>query len=277
MEGRQLSSRSDEVRGDGLGRLSLLASALSGRSLRVAPGERGEPAWTDGATVFVDADTSTRDQLAALAVQGSLLAAGSLEPDVVRRLTRRPALARRYLAVEGHRALATNEHLLPLRLRSLIDRTLAVRSDSPAASIAVALSRETIADPPDSFGAIRARHLLASDNRGDASATTREHAWRQQQDQVLVELEEDESDEVHTADPFSSPVGGGGALGRLLQRMLRMVRSLGRRGAGRRRTDASNPRRKARRYPCRVLDRKRRDPGGRRHRRPGDEIPGVGR
>ena len=73
------------------------------------------------ATVFVDADTSTRDQLEALAVQASLLAAGSLEPDVVRRLTRRPALARRYLAVEGHRALAANEHLLPLRVRSLID------------------------------------------------------------------------------------------------------------------------------------------------------------
>jgi nitric oxide reductase NorD protein len=215
------------VSSDALGRLSLLASALSGRNLQVAAGERGEPAWTNGATIFVDADTSTRDQLEALAVQGSLLAAGSLEPDVVRRLTRRPALARRYLAVEGHRALAANEPLLPLRVRSLIDRTVAARGDSPAASIAVALSRETIADPPDSFGAIRARDLLASDHRGDASATTREHGWRQQQDQVLVELEEDESDEVDTAvDPFSSPVGGGGALGRLLQRMLRMVRSL---------------------------------------------------
>ena len=211
----------------GVGRLGLLASALSGRAVQVAPGEPGEPAWTDGRMVFVDAATSTRDQLEALAVQASLLAAGSLSPDVVRRLTRRPALAKRYLAVEGHRALAANEQLLPLPLRSLIDCNVAARGDSPAASLAAALSREAIADPPDNFGAIRARQLLALNDRGGASAATREHVPRGQSNQVLVELEEDENHDVGTAaDLFSSPVGGGGALGRLLQRMLRMVRQL---------------------------------------------------
>ena len=93
-------------------RLSLLASAISGRALQVAPGEPGEPAWTDGRVVFVDASVSRREQVEAVAVQASLLAAGSLDTDVVRRLTRRPALARRYLAVEGHRALAAIEDLL---------------------------------------------------------------------------------------------------------------------------------------------------------------------
>jgi hypothetical protein len=215
------------VSGDTLSKFGLLASALSGRALQVAPGQPGERAWTDGSKVFVDADASPGEQLEALAVQASLLAAGSLEPGVARRFTRRPTLARRYLAIEGHRALAANQHLLPRRVRSLIDGNVAARADSSAASMAVALSRETIADPPDSFGAIRARHLLGSDDRVDASAAAREHVWRQQRDQVLVELEEDESDDVHTgADPFSSPVGGGGALGRLLQRMLRVVRSL---------------------------------------------------
>src|SRR6185295_10606118 len=60
--------------------------------------EPGEPAWTDGRVVFVDAGIGRRAQVEAVAVQASLLAAGSLDPDVVRRLTRRPALARRYLA-----------------------------------------------------------------------------------------------------------------------------------------------------------------------------------
>jgi len=181
--------------------------------------------------VFVDPHASTRHQLEALAVQTSLLSAGSLEPDVVRRLTRRPALARRYLAVEGHRALAANEHLLPLPLRSLIDCNVAARVDSPAASLAAALSREAIADPPDNFGAIRARHLLAVSNRGGISATTREHVPREQRDQVLVELE-GESDDVGTAaDSLSSPTGGGGALGRLLQRMLEAVRQINAGGA----------------------------------------------
>lgn len=211
---------------EGLGRFGLLASALSGRALQVVPGDPGAPAWTDGRMLFVDADTNTRHQLEALAVQASLLAAGSLEPDVVRRLTRRPALARRYLAIEGHRALAANEHLLPRPVRSLIDHCVAARGDSPAASLAAALSRDTIGDPPASFGAIRARPLLASSHPGDTPATTRERVPHSPHGEVLVELEENANDDGASVDLFSSPVGGGGTLGRLLQRMLRMVRQL---------------------------------------------------
>src|SRR4029079_5663962 len=89
-----LSLKNDQGNSDGLGRLSLLASAISNRALQVAPGEAGEPAWTDGNVGFVDANISAREQVEAVTVQASLLAAGSLDIDVVRRLTRRPALAR---------------------------------------------------------------------------------------------------------------------------------------------------------------------------------------
>lgn len=211
---------SEEV---GLGRLSLLASALSGRALQVAPTARGDLPWTDGKTVLIDADASALDQVGVLAVQASLLAAGSLEPHILRRLVRRPALARRYLAVEGHRALAASEHLLPPPARSLIDRDAAVRSDSPAASLATALSRAVIADPPASFGVIHARNLLAE--QAGASAVTDAGQPRERHNQVLAELGEDDND--GTGDMFSSPVGGGGAIGRLLQRMLGVLRRLG--------------------------------------------------
>jgi nitric oxide reductase NorD protein len=217
---------SDEVNADGLQRLGMLASALSGRALQVAPVEPGEPAWTDGSTVFVEPFSSTRDQLEALAVQTSLLAAGSLEPDVVRRL-RRPALARRYLAVEGHRALAANDELLPPLVRSLVDCDVAGRSDSPAASLAAAQSRESIADPPAVFGAIRARNLLAAKSRADTTAATGEHIPRRQPDKALAEIDDGENGEGgDAADVFSSPVGGGGAVGRLFQKMLGVVRQL---------------------------------------------------
>src|SRR5262249_51048535 len=152
------SPSGDAGNSDSTGRLSLLASAISSRALQVMPGEAGEPAWTDGKVVFVDAGISRREQVEAVAVQASLLAAGSLDTDVVRRLTRRPALARRYLAVEGHRALAAIEGLLPPSVRSLIDSDVAARADSPAASLAAALGREAIAEPPDSFGTIHPRH-----------------------------------------------------------------------------------------------------------------------
>jgi hypothetical protein len=219
--------RSEDGNRDGLGRLGLLASAIAGRPLAVAPGGRGEPAWTDGSQVFVDPDLAGHERLEALSVQASLLAAGSLAPDVVRRIARRPALARRYLAVEGHRALAAIGHLLPPSVQPLVDLDVAARADSPAGSLAVALSRDTIDVPPDAFGTIRARRLLASHHRADGAVVRQDLGLRQGRTPLLAELaEEDDREDGSAADPFASPVGGGGALGRLLQRMLEAVRRL---------------------------------------------------
>jgi nitric oxide reductase NorD protein len=216
-----MQPRRDAMSSESPERLSLLASAISSRALQVASGEPGESAWTDGKVVFVDAGISRREQVEAVAVQASLLAAGSLDTDVVRTLTRRPALARRYLAVEGHRALAAIEDLLPPSVRSLIDSDVAARADSPAASLAAARSREAIADPPDSFGTIRARQLLASIGRADGSATTGHHVPREQRDHVLAELAEEDAT---ARDLFSSPVGGRGPLGGWLGQLLEVVR-----------------------------------------------------
>jgi hypothetical protein len=76
----------------GLGRFELLASAVAGRWVEVAPGEAGGPAWTDGVTIFLDSEANERAQLQCLLVQPSLLGAGSLHPDVVQSLARRPTL-----------------------------------------------------------------------------------------------------------------------------------------------------------------------------------------
>jgi hypothetical protein len=218
---------SDGRNADGPGRLGLLASAISGRALRVEAGEPGDPAWTDGRAVFLAAGDTAREQVEALAVQASLLAAGSLAPDVVRRLKRRPALARRYLAVEGHRALAAIEHVLPPTAQSLIDAGVAARADSPASSLAAARSALPTGDPPKSFGAIRARRLLATIDRAARSPVTNGRAARDPCDAVLARLPDEGTAEDRTAaDPFSSPVGGGGALGRLLGKLLRVVRTL---------------------------------------------------
>lgn len=216
----------DEQDGDLVERLGLLASAIAGRDLRVAPGKPGEPAWTDGRAVFVDAGTSARQQVEALVVQASLLGAGSLDRGVVRRLRRRPALARRYLGVEGHRALASIEDLLPPVLGSLVDRTVAARANSPAASLAAALGREAIADPPRVFGTIRARPLLASLDRAEPTETTPGRLPGEARDKGSVELGDEEDEHGAGIDFFSVPGGGEGALGRLLAKLLRPVRRL---------------------------------------------------
>jgi hypothetical protein len=213
-------------KGDGPQRLGMLASALAGRTVAVAPADAGEPAWTDGITVFVDAAASTRRQLESMTVQASLLAGGGLEPDLVRKLLRRPALAKRYLAVEGQRALAANEDLLPFPVRPLIDIDLATRSDSPVESLTVATGREKLEDPPESFGVIRARNLLSARAATEHSEATGAHVPRRGSQKTLAELEEDDTDDEDAMDPFSSPVGGAGVAGKLLQRLMSRVRQL---------------------------------------------------
>lgn len=213
--------------GDGPQRLTLLASALAGRTVVVASGAPGEPAWTDGITVFVDAEASAARQIEAVTVQASLMASGSLAPDLVGKLGRRSGLARRYLAVEGHRALAANDDLLPYAVRSLIDLDLASRTTSPSESLSVARARGDIPDPPASFGVIRARNLLTAHAAASHGESEIAHVPRRDAKKELADLDEDEgADGEDVDDPFSSPVGGGGAIGKLLQHMLRRVRQL---------------------------------------------------
>jgi hypothetical protein len=217
--------RTGEQDGDRPDPLGLLASAIAGRTLRVAPGEPGEPAWTDGSVVFVDAGASRRAKLESLAVQASLLAAGSFAPDVLRRLKRRRALARRYLAVEGHRALTAVADVLPRSVRALVDPGVAARTDSAAASLAAARAAADVPEPPASFGAIRVAPLLAALERTVAAPAQEAQGPRAPRDPVLAGLAEEDGDEGAAFDAFSSPAGG--ALGRLFARMLRPVRRLG--------------------------------------------------
>jgi nitric oxide reductase NorD protein len=137
----------------------MLASALAGRPVAVAELPPGESSWTDGHTIYVDASTRPRTKLEALkaiAVHASMIAAGSLDFEVVRRLVRHPRLARRYLAIEAHRALVANGDVLPSLVSTMGNRDIASRSDSPGASLRIAEGPEAIDDPPPAFGVIRA-------------------------------------------------------------------------------------------------------------------------
>ncbi|SRX94324.1 nitric oxide reductase activation protein [Thiobacillus denitrificans ATCC] [Mycobacterium shimoidei] len=215
----------NNISASALQRWSLLASALSGRNLQVAAAVCGEAAWTDGKTVFVDADTSARRQLEQVAVQACLLAAGSLEPAIVRRLGRRRTLASRYLAVEGHRALAASEELLPPAVWTLCDRDVAGRSDSPAATLSLLRSGAVIKEPPDSFGVIHPRKLLTASKADGPKQKTERHDPRRQR-KHLTDLDDDSDDSDDVVDIFSSPVGGGGVVGRWFKKMLSSVRKL---------------------------------------------------
>lgn len=214
--------------GECVRRFDLLACAWAGRTVRVTRGAGGEPAWTDGVTIVIDPDSGEHDHLAAVAVQSCLIAAGSLDPQIVHGLRRRPKLAARYLAVEGHRALQANLALLPPTLHRLIDHETARRTTSPAASLAWASARRHIDPAPAAFGVIRVKDLLAAaTTRGDDREAEHRHTPIREP-RRLAEL--DDEDELATddagaaADMFS--VGGASTpLGRLLGRFLKSLRS----------------------------------------------------
>lgn len=213
----------------GLERLTLLASAIAGRFAEVAPAEPGEGTWTDGVSIFVGGAASLVEKRRRVAVQAALLGAGSVAPDVVGKL-RRPVLTRRYLAIEGHRALAAHLAVLPGSVRSLLDWSVAARSDSPSASLEIAASREPIDDPPASFGTIRPRKVraalpLATGLRVDAGPHARNP--HRGTGEGLPELDERENYDDPVLELLTSPVGGGGPIGRLLRRLFSDARSRG--------------------------------------------------
>ena len=210
--------------------LGMLASALAGEPVAVAPLDPGEPPWTDGATIFIDPTAGGRANLDSVAVQACLIAAGSLVPDVIGSIARNQRLAKRYLSIEGHRALAANRDLLPVILCSLADPAIAGRSHSAALSLSIASGKEALGDPPTSFGVIRPKKVLAACRR-DAQETTAEtpgHVPRRQGGaNELEELDDAEVDDTDDLDLFTSPVGGGGFIGKWLGKLLSSARKTG--------------------------------------------------
>jgi hypothetical protein len=211
-------------------RLALLASAIAGRPVEVAAAAPGEPPWTDGAVVFVDGEAGRREQVQVVAVQAALLGAGSLAPEVLAGLGRRDAAARRYLAVEGHRALAAHRGVLPVSALAILDPATAARSGSPAASLALATGPQALPAPPAVFGTIRPRRVRPTPPTGSGDRPGAGHDPRPARDQVLRDLDDGEDAGRDAAADLVDPVGGGGgAVGRLLQKLLRSSRA---RGAG---------------------------------------------
>jgi hypothetical protein len=201
--------------------------------MAVAVLQPGEPPWTDGQTIYVDAHARARAKLQAVAVQASMIAAGSLDPDVVRPLVRHPRLARRYLALEAHRALLANSGVLPGSLASMGNRAIAGRSDSPAASLRIAEERAAIDDPAPEFGVIRAAKILALCSRAARQdQETPGHVPRSRGAKELEELDEGAIDDSDDPDLFTSPVGGGGFIGKWLKKMLSSKRRKSRSSGG---------------------------------------------
>ena len=155
-----------------------LAGFLAGRPVDVAVAD--ELAYTDGHVVFVSARADQDRQRREVLVQSALLGAGSLERRYVKRLRARPLLARRYLAVEGHRVLAELTSRLPLAATVIPD--FPVRSTSSEGSLQIALRRTELDAPPDWFGTIKPSKLVRARGETGSRAADAAHAYEMDKD-----------------------------------------------------------------------------------------------
>ncbi|MGW0160076.1 VWA domain-containing protein [Mycobacterium sp. NPDC003323] len=169
--------------------LRLLATFVAGRSLKV--GHAGVP-HTDGQTVFVSAGAPLEHQRREMLLQSALLGAGSLAPDYVKAIRGRRRTARRYLYLEGRRALGELAERLPLAAAILPDGPpLTTR---PAESLAAARGRAPVPDPPDWFGDITPGVLIRTDAGAGTAATDTDLTLRFDLEAVLQNDGEDGDD-----------------------------------------------------------------------------------
>lgn len=139
-------------------RFRLLANFVARRPVEVTEAPAGEAPHTNGRVIFVSADRSVDQQRRQVLLQSALLGAGSLDRRLVGPLRARPALAHRYLSLEGHRVLSDLAPRVPLA--AALARHRESVTSTAEESLEIARSRIKVADPPDWFGVIKPSRLL---------------------------------------------------------------------------------------------------------------------
>ncbi|MDQ2638373.1 MAG: VWA domain-containing protein, partial [Actinomycetota bacterium] len=203
---------------------------MAGRSVDVAEAPGG-PAHTNGQVIFTSAGGSTEQQRREVLLQGALLAAGSLESDLVRGLRARPGLARRYLTLEGRRALSELAGRLPLA--ATLCTGAAPTTASAAESLETVRGRGNVADPPDWFGVIKPARLLSSDAVSGGRATDEDLRLQFSAVDAAEEDQDEEEDDDGPAEEskilklFDNPLFNSEAVGDFLRKLLGTSKSSG--------------------------------------------------
>lgn len=203
--------------------LGMLARAVAGRDLIVAPAQTGHTTHSTGREILLTKGLLPDEQRQAVITQALLLAADSLSEPTLKRLIGRSDAAQRYMSWELARALA----LFGDRLPSRIEHHLRGLTDSPpplskAASQSVdwALTnspRRAPAPLPKHLGQVRPGSLTWQRLKGNPALQTA----TLRHDDVSTHQIEDQEDPLANKllKMFSSPLGGGSLSSLLLKLM----------------------------------------------------------
>ncbi|MCX2931819.1 VWA domain-containing protein [Mycobacterium sp. CVI_P3] len=177
--------------GDDLAIYTMLSRAIADRPVRVTSGGAART-YTDTEVIYVGDSDLVHARDAAL-IQSALIWAGSLEAPIMQRLLGRPSAARRYLAVEAPRALYAIARKLPgAKPERLADLGYKADVHNPTQSLKLALGRSEIQEPPDVYGVVRPRCVLAARPLSLSGATGAGGGSLEMEDDDTEELEEDE-------------------------------------------------------------------------------------
>jgi nitric oxide reductase NorD protein len=210
-----------------LNRFRLLATYIAGRGVDIAA-SADSLAYTDGRVIFVSPDAPPAVQRREAVVQSALLGATSLDSHLVTALRARPTLARRYLALEGHRVLFDLGVRLPLV--AWLRNEHSPRTATPDESLEMARGRGDIADPPDWFGAIKPSRLLGSPAAASGRANDRD--LRLIPEGEVDSNDEDNSEQSRILKLFETPLSSSPTFANFLRKLFGTSRSPGDRAPG---------------------------------------------
>ena len=209
-------------------RFRLLAAFIAGRSVDVAEASAGQPAHTNGRVIFVSAGRPASEQRRELVLQSAMLGAGTLDERLVRTLRARPAVARRYLALEGRRVLAELAERVPLAAALRPDEEPSTTTADE--SLEIARSRTKLAEPPDWFGVIKPSRLLTGAVGAGAPGTSEDLHLEFDLDQSQDDDDADDdqpSDESKILKLFEAPAFSSQALAKFLRKLFGSSASTG--------------------------------------------------
>lgn len=214
-------------------RLRLLATFIAGTSVEVTDAKPGESAHTNGSVIFVSANGSAEEQRREMLIQSALLGAGSLDRRLVKALRARPAVARRYLALEGRRVLADLATRMPLA--AAITGGGKPTTATAEKSLEMARGQGTVDAAPPWFGVIKPSQVLAPS--AVASGKAADEELRLEFDLTAVPEADDDGDgeeaeESKILNLFDNPLFKSTAAMEFLRKLLGSSRTAGDGDAG---------------------------------------------
>lgn len=208
------------------GRYLFLASAIAGRRVSVHAASGGHAlACSDGQSVILPAAASRNEDDAwrDVVAQAALIGAGSLESQWMRTLVGRREAARRYAYLEVLRAAQRLASRLPSAFLDLPEvRDTQPPTQSAADSLAWALSKRPLPDPPAYFGSVRPLMSLrkAVSEEGFAALTKKQARGEFEQRQIEEFDDDEDSEESKILKLFQNPLMSNNPLSDMLNKIL---------------------------------------------------------